>query len=314
MADLGIITNPTAGRNRSRIERVRAWTEATGALSREVADLDSIVAATRDLLATGVDVLAVNGGDGTAQAVLTLLAGFDGDWPDVALLPGGTTNMSANDINGTSRLMKSLKRLAEQAALPAEKRSRVMRPLLRVSAEGLADQYGFCASAGVVLRGMRHFREFVGARGLRGELATGISVFRGLAGVARNSGGWSDTPPVTVTIADSEETWTDQILVVATSLDRLMLGFTPWWGEGDGPLHLFALARGPQGLIRQAPSMLRGRPNPGLTPERGYRSAEVTGVRLEGVDGFALDGEILPVGADGALTVAATPPVSLLAL
>ena len=314
MTALGIITNPTAGRNRSRIERVRAWTEASDALSREVADLDSIVAATRDLLAAGVDVLAVNGGDGTAQAVLTVLARRDGDWPDVAVLPGGTTNMSANDVNGTQRLMKSLKRLAEQAALPADQRRRVERPLLRVSAAGLDDQYGFCASVGVVLRGMRHFREFVGARGLRGELATGISVVRGLAGVARNSGGWSDTPPVTATIADSGETWTDQILVVATSLDRLMLGFTPWWGEGDGPLHLFGLARGPRGLLRQAPSMLRGRPNRGLTPERGYRSAEVTGVRLEGVDGFALDGEILPVGAERAVTVAATPPIRLLAL
>jgi hypothetical protein len=210
--------------------------------------------------------------------------------------------------------MKSLKRLAEQAALPADQRRRVTRPLVRVATDGIEDQFGFCASVGVVLRGMRHFREFVGARGLRGELATGISVVRGLAGVARNSGGWSDTPPVTATIVDSGESWKDQILVVATSLDRLMLGFTPWWGEGDGPLHLFGLARGPKGLLRQAPAMLRGRPGPGLTPERGYRSAEVNGVRLEGVDGFALDGEIFPVAADGSLIVAATAPVSLLAL
>ena len=191
-----------------------------------------------------------------------------------ALLPGGTTNMSANAINDSHRLMKSLKRLAEQAALPADQRRRVTRPLVRVATDGIEDQFGFCASVGVVLRGMRHFREFVGARGLRGELATGISVVRGLAGVARNSGGWSDTPPVTATIVDSGESWKDQILVVATSLDRLMLGFTPWWGEGDGPLHLFGLARGPKGLLRQAPAMLRGRPGPGLTPERGYRSAE----------------------------------------
>ena len=37
-------------------------------------------------------------------------------------------------------------------------------------------------------------------------------------------------------------------------------------------------------------------------------------LRLEGVDGFALDGEIFPVAADGSLIVAATAPVSLLAL
>lgn len=314
MARLGIITNPTSGRNRSRLGRVRAWTEATGAIAREVADLDSIRAATAAMRAAGVEVLAINGGDGTAQGVLTELWGTPGPRPQIALLPGGTTNMSAHDLNRCRRLESGLDSLRAQLALPAGERRRVARPLLRVTVAGHPDQYGLFLAAGVILRGMRHFREFVGARGLRGELAGGISVLRGLAGVARGSGGWADTAGSTVTIAGSETVWPDQILVVATSLERLMLGFTPWWDGDEGPLRVTGLARAPRSLLRLAPALLRGRRHPRLTPANGYRSAAAPGLRLEGGEGFALDGEVFPLHDGACVSVTATAPVSFLSL
>ena len=74
------------------------------------------------------------------------------------------------------------------------------------------------------------------------------------------------------------------------------------------------MARRPTSLLRRAPAMLRGRRHPHLTPEHGYRSAEVTAVSLGGIDGYALDGELFPVGPDQSLQVAATEPVAFLSL
>ena len=314
MTRLGMITNPTSGRNRRLLERVRAWTKATGAEAREVADLDSIREATAALRTHGLDLLAVNGGDGTAQGVLTELLSTPGPLPQLALLPGGTTNMSAYDLNRARRLEKALVRLAEQAALPPQQRRTTGRPLVRVEAPGLVPQYGFFLATGVILRGMRHFRDFVGSHGLRGELAGGISVLRGFAGVAKGSGGWADTPGSTVTLdgAAGDGVWPDQILLVATTLERLLLGFRPWWGEGGGALRVTGLARAPRSLLRLAPALLRGRDHPRLTAANGYRSATTDGLGLAGASGFALDGEVFALAADAAVT--ATPPVEFVAL
>jgi hypothetical protein len=314
MTRLGIITNPTSGRNRPMLERVRAWTTASGALAREVADLESIRTAAAVMREAQVDVLAVNGGDGTAQAVLTELWKTPGPRPQLALLPGGTTNMSAYDLNRCRDLDDALARLSEQSARPPAERRRVSRALVRVDVAGEPVQYGLFLAAGVILRGMRHFREFVGARGLRGELAGGISVLRGLAGVARGSGGWADTPGSTVTLAGGAGIWPDQILVVATTLRRLLLGFTPWWGDDDGPLRVTGLSRRPRSLLRLTPALLRGRAHARLTPANGYRSAAVSGLDLTGGGGFALDGEVFPLAHESAASVSVTEPVEFLSL
>jgi hypothetical protein len=189
-----------------------------------------------------------------------------------------------------------------------------VRPLLRVEVDGAPTQFGLFLAAGVILRGMRHFREFVGARGLTGELAGGISVLRGLAGVARGSGSWANTPGSTVELADRGEVWPDQILLIATTLERLLLGFTPWWTDEPGPLRVTGLSRAPRSLLRMAPSLVRGRRHPRLTAAHGYRSAAVTGLTLDGGGGFALDGEVFPLAEGAVARVSATEPVAFLSL
>ena len=313
MTRIGIITNPTSGRNKRRLEHVRAWTRASGAMSREVADLESIHEATRTILDAGVDVLAINGGDGTAQAVMTELFRVGRTWPDVAVLPGGSTNMTANDINTTYRLRKALDRLLVQVAKAPRERRRTFRPLMKISVPGRGTEYGLFMTGGVALRGMTHFREKVGGKGFLGELAAGWTLVRGMAGLARDRGGWSDVPPFTLASAGTGA-WDDQILMVASTLGRLFLHFRPWWGEGDGPIKLTGVRRRPEQLIRTAPALLKGKENRRLTPEKGYRSARVDGLTLAGGEGFAIDGEIYPLEAGRTVTVEATDPIGFISV
>ena len=314
MTRLGIITNYQAGRNRKRPERIRALVRASGATEFDVTDLDSIRAATRQLAGQGVDILAVNGGDGTAHAVLTQLMRLDSRMPLVAVIAGGTTNLTANDLSGKLSPEQGLEKLTELAATQVDQIRRVQRRLLRITVGESKPQYGLFLGAGAVLRGMEHFRENVGARGLRGELAAGFSLIRGLVGIFGRKSAWTRTHLADVRIAGSDAWREDRVLLIATTMNRLLLGIRPWWGEQNGPVHLTALRREPEAILRMLPSLLRGRRHRLLTPSRGYRSDDVSGFELGSASGFALDGELFPLVANELVDVTATNPVDFVDL
>ena len=68
----------------------------------ETASLDDLPAAAESLFADGIELLGINGGDGTVHLTLTALlrAAAGRPLPALALLPGGTTSMSARGVNG----------------------------------------------------------------------------------------------------------------------------------------------------------------------------------------------------------------------
>ena len=72
-----------------------------------------VKAAIRDFARQGVDLVVVNGGDGTIHAVLTAL--FTTEWPDhvpfLALLRAGTTSMIARDVGLPGSRLQGLSRL-----------------------------------------------------------------------------------------------------------------------------------------------------------------------------------------------------------
>jgi diacylglycerol kinase family enzyme len=100
-ARIGVITNPNSRRNLSGFaEMARLLDGASNAhhaVLEKITDIPDIL----DRFANdGIDVVAVAGGDGTVQAVLTEIYGrrpFQ-RVPLLAVVPRGTTNMTAADI------------------------------------------------------------------------------------------------------------------------------------------------------------------------------------------------------------------------
>ncbi len=314
MSRLVVITNYQAGRNRSRPETIRALTEGTGAECLEASDLASILAATREAAARRPDILAVNGGDGTVHAVFSELMRGDVRPQELAVIPGGTTNMTANDLNANAPLEDSIRDLGVQAGVAAERRRRVYRPFLRVIGASGGPQFGFFLGAGVILDGMEHFRSKVGSHGLRGEFAAGISLLQGLAKLSRAEGAWAARHDISFLPDGYEISRTNQILFMATSLERMLLGLTPWWGKQAAPIHVTALRRKPKALIRRSRALLRGKPRGRMSDEDGYYSENVAGFELKADGAFALDGEIFTVPAEQPIRVDATEPVPFLRL
>jgi hypothetical protein len=154
MAGIGIVNNPRARRNlRSpgTARRLSALLDGEG----EVADastreeLDRVVSRFR---ACGIDVLGVNGGDGTGHVVLTAFASAYGaeKLPAVVLLRSGAMNTVADSHRLRGSPESILRALLERRRSRSPCRA-VERDLLAVEADGGGPMHGFLFGTGAVV-------------------------------------------------------------------------------------------------------------------------------------------------------------------
>jgi len=104
---IGVINNPHSRKNRKNPDWMRALgyivgTKGTSVATEQVSDINSMI---RIFKKQEIDVLAINGGDGSNSVTLTALIDEYGDQPlpKIALLRGGTMNIAANScgVKGT---------------------------------------------------------------------------------------------------------------------------------------------------------------------------------------------------------------------
>lgn len=151
MSAIGVITNPKSRQNRRDPVLARRLAYVLGdpdqlAAPTDLESLQSVVARFRE---RGVEVVAINGGDGSVHTVLTALAREWGDapLPKIALLRGGTMNTLAHGLGITGSPEQLLGELvaawhARQPLAYAE------RTALRVDGE----QIGFLFGNGLIAR------------------------------------------------------------------------------------------------------------------------------------------------------------------
>ncbi|GIW42600.1 MAG: diacylglycerol kinase [Candidatus Binatia bacterium] len=296
---VGVVNNPRAGRNLAR-RKFRRILELLGehrdVRHFEVFDEAGIHDAVDMLLRDGVELLAVNGGDGTVQAVLTCLfrRRTTGFFPLLLVLPGGTTNMTAGDVGSRGDPASVLRKVLEDARLGRLPGRLEHRPVLRLlSADRRLDLYGMYFAAGAIYHGIRFCREWIQRAGARGETGPGITLALVLGQILFGPRG-SLIPPLRMSGEVDGETIEegDFLGVQVTTLRRLLFGLRPFWGEGPAPLRFTAIRYAPQHALRVVLPIMRGRPNSFVTRENGYLSANARCVRLEFEGGFALDGEL----------------------
>ena len=154
MGGIGIVNNPRARRNLRRPGIARRLRERL-ANDGEVIDAstpDELARAVERLKAARIDVLGVNGGDGTAHLVLGAFARAYGDepLPKLLLLCGGAMNTVArgNGVRGGPEgiLREVLLRTRQGRRLRTRERD-----LLRVTADGGEPRYGFIFGTGIVV-------------------------------------------------------------------------------------------------------------------------------------------------------------------
>jgi hypothetical protein len=201
----------------------------------------------------GVETLFISSGDGTVHAIQTELAERNpfASLPRLAILPHGTTHMPAADLGvqakGLDRQMELIEGGGDAGACKIRPTVKVVNPR-----DGRV-RHGMFLGTGAIWSGVRFCQDRVQATGLKGDWAAGVALAAGLAralfGRARPGEERLDRPYKMHIEADGKlRVNALQVVFLATTLDRLILGTRPFWGGGDGGLRATALAHPPPSL------------------------------------------------------------------
>jgi len=316
---IGVLSNLRAGRSHRQVARLLTLLRDHPEVAHvETSCADAVPEAIASLADAEVEVLAVHGGDGTVQRVLTELLverPFGERLPALVPLRGGRTNMTALDIGIRRDPVRALGSILAGAASGDLARRSVHRRVVCVEHGPHRERiYGMFFGAGLIHRAIelthRIFPKGTSQGALGGTLVTAGLLTR--AALMRDAGGIL-TPDKIHALLDGEPLERPELtLAMATTLDRLFARMRPFWGDGPGGLRFTALAAGVPQLARNALGILRGRPGPQASDAQGYTSRNLRSLRLRMDCGFTVDGELVPPQPDRLVSVSATEPLTFL--
>jgi diacylglycerol kinase family enzyme len=263
MPGIGIVNNPRSSRNLRRpetSERLRLLLGGHGEVI-DAATPDELARAVERFRGAGIEVLGVNGGDGTGHRVLTAFAeaGGGAPLPRVALLRGGTMNVVAQShgLRGSPEAILERILVRALAGLP---QPFVERELIRVEADGGRPLYGFLFGTGSAvtfleaydagrpspLRAVALVLRAAGSALVRGRFAASLARREALR-----------------VFADGEE-WPDEdyLCVLAGAVPELGFGFRPFTrcSEQPGFFHAVGVTGSLPRAAAALPAVRLGRP------------------------------------------------------
>jgi hypothetical protein len=280
----------------------------------EVTDPPSLHARLDQLRDQGVQQIWILSGDGTIQALAEYFAHGSPDWsPTLLLLAGGRANLVPRAVGGypaLPALRRALAALRKDQPLAMECIS-----TLRVEQAGKPARYGFVWAGALVREAVRLTAENRAAgRGwwrhswfsdpyvlLRWAVRT--VVFR------------VPLPPqenVAVRLPGVGELTGDMRALVASSIALSNAPYNPFAQRGEGPVRFTAISADGPALWRMWPALLRGQFDPSLNVSRGILSGRSDRVELQGIAGFALDGELFSVNPALPVVLTAGRPLRVL--
>jgi diacylglycerol kinase (ATP) len=311
---VGVLTNPLSGGNKKGTGAVHdvlaKWPDT---LHLEAYEPESITKALSRFAQQGIDLIIINGGDGTIQATLTSLGNNDffDRLPLLALLRSGTTSMLPRDVGIPGAPAFALQRILVWANNTNKDFSVLARPVLRVQRLGQPPLFGMFFGSGLICRGIKLFHSKDNPRGWRGQLMPTITMIRMLLSILIK-GREQDAPLASGIGIDGRAPVASEVqLLLASTLERLFLGMRPYWGEENGPIHFTAIKNGPRHLLSVLFSLFRSQKSRHAAPANGYFSHNVNQLQLDMEGDFTLDGELYEIG-EGEIAIAPAGPVLFL--
>jgi hypothetical protein len=231
-----------------------------------------------------------------------------GHWlPELLILPGGRTNLTAADLVPRANPLATLAKALAWAGDGRWEAAVVERVPLCIAQAPTPPRFGFffggAAVDSIVRRAQDH--RYGGSGSLRSGHLSSPWVLAKLAALALV--GRADIPAPTLAI-DAEGCGSlrgeIRVLLVTTLLHRSGL-FDPYAARGDGELRLTAASATARHFWPALPRLLTGRYSKAMIPDNGYLSGNCKRVEIAGLCGYVLDGE--PFETDPARPVVITP-------
>ncbi|MEM0953509.1 MAG: acylglycerol kinase family protein [Pseudomonadota bacterium] len=312
---VGLISNPGSGHNRDQFPALQdriAHSQILHTVTRSAADIDS---ALQELASSGVSILGINGGDGTASAILgrVLEGQFFDVLPSFVILPGGTANMNAGDVGIGGGLRAAVTRFCDCADRNLWHDAHAQRRhLLRLRTADGALHHGMFLGAGAILSGTAYAHEKIHSRGLRDDFSLALGTARTVFGVVRGDPRFTQHQTISIQLGQDRLRTHHTLILAISTLQRLAFGMRPFWGCEPGPLRMTLMEAGCTRFARTFLSIARGKPSSNAIPEQGYFSHNADAMTLSMTGDINLDGEILSV--HGEVYITATPALTFLQL
>lgn len=316
-ARVGLLFNPMSGQVRKREKTIKkALSDIPCGLIHEASNAVAFQTSVDALMQAEIDLLVIVGGDGTIHAVLSHLFATQprAKWPLLAIIPGGTTNMTSLDLGIRGKPEQALQRLRSYLQQPSTP-ILIQRSVLCIEQAGSTKIYGLFFAVGLVARGVKFSRSSVKQLGLTGGIFTLLIMLRSLAGMLLGSH-QNEWAPVQMSILDAngKTHHGTYLFALVSALDCLLLGIRPYWGQEQAPLHITWVDQQRKHLWSSLWPLLSGRGHV-LKEEEGYHSHNTRALALHMNDEYIVDGELYrSVSQDIPLYITATDPINFLAL
>lgn len=258
MSGIGVITNPRSRVNKRDPTKMQALAYLLG--SRGAAEatksLDDLYRAAEEFKAAGIDILGINGGDGTIHVTLTaFLKVYDGaSFPKVAILRGGTLNTIAKGLGIKGKPQQILYEVIDRYHQGEELKT-VPTHVLQVG-----DQHGFIFGNGLIANFLEAYygtgrpSPLTGATTLLRAIGSALVGGRFVKRLFRRFHG-----RVTV----DGETWAreDFVALTGATVPEIGLGFTPFyrWREKPGHFAFLGIHASPLAVALDLPRVFRGK-------------------------------------------------------
>ncbi len=297
---IGLLNNLRAGRSADRVSRLLRFLKGhPDVVSVETDSSMAVPEALSELARQDVELLVINGGDGTLQHALTEILGhraFEDRVPLIAPLRGGRTNMSALDLGAHRDPVKGMAALIGAAREGTLDERITRREVLRVQ-YGADNRflYGMFFGGGMIYKAIelnhRLFEQKARTQGVVGATLVTAGL---LARACMGSVDGILQPNKVQILLDGEPVSTGEFLmIISTSLHRLFAGMRPFWGTGSGGVRFTAITSNAERFPAAAPGILRGKPRPFASEEAGYLSRNVKCAEMRFDCGFTVDGELV---------------------
>jgi diacylglycerol kinase (ATP) len=242
MTRTAVIINPRAGRGRGKglalAEQLRSDHDIDVTI---LENFEMLFPSLQRLTQNGTERLFISSGDGTVHAILTWLAEYVAahKLPQLCLLPHGTTNLTAADLGFRNR------NITRQAAFvsngtPIEIHS---RPTVRVvNPKRGVPLHGMFFGTGAIPEATRYCQIAFNDRGVGGSWATFATLAKAAAKTILSKPDPTDPNrfdkphDIELLIDGNVVCKGPQLLMLATTLNKLILNSKPFWGGAEKPM------------------------------------------------------------------------------
>ncbi len=292
------LINPYSNRGGKKGKRLASVLSALGQTNVVMLDdFNALTSILQGFAREGVTALFISSGDGTVQAVQSILAEaspFETN-PALGIIPHGTTNMDAMTLGVGLRDPERIAAFAKDLS----RARRTGRYTVRVAnpSDG-KPRHGMFVGTGALREAVEFTQNATNNHNIRGGLPPLATLIAFAANYLVSGGGSSIVRPHAMRVeVDGEElSGGDHLGFLVSTLEKMVLNSRPYWGSDTGQMKVLSVAYPPPSVLRYIGPLIWGVPNRNLPESCKSRSAAA--VEVSGASKWVIDGELFDAPED----------------